>query len=263
MHVCYFFLQLPIHESWIDYHWTPGSVIFFLSGMLTIRRVWGSLEVQSLWSVHSNQAGTGRLWHAYAKGGHFSCSLSLPSTEKGVHSFSLLVALVSSLLTPKTQIEAPEGDNFLTLRIFTIGPFGNSWQPFAKFPISSYLSPSFPGYCFMEKPCVAKKQCWQPPASQCWGELDGTLWHGCQEAAEAGNHLASCIQVSGVFRISLIWLHPNSLVLAFLASRLLMLPIAPSFRKCTPVLSLQLIKNIDNKVKFLISIIWIIFGLDA
>lgn len=114
MHVCYFFLQLPTHESWIDYHWTPGSVIFFLSGMLTIRRVWGSLEVQSLWSVHSNQAGTGRLWHAYAKQGHFSRSLSLAFPEKGVHSFSLLVALVSSLLTPKTQIEAPEGDNFLT-----------------------------------------------------------------------------------------------------------------------------------------------------
>lgn len=80
----------------------------------------------SLWPVHSNRAGTCPLWHAYAKLGPLFHSPSLPSSEKGVHSFSFLVALISSLLTPNTQSEAPEGDNFITLRIFTVGPFGNS-----------------------------------------------------------------------------------------------------------------------------------------
>jgi len=123
---CLLLLFATVYESWIACHWTPGSVTFFLSGVLIIRRVWGSSEMRPLWSVHSNQAGTCCLWHASAKRGPLFRSPSLPSSEKGVHSFSLLVTLTSSLLTPKMQSQAPKGHNFLTLRVFTAGPFGNS-----------------------------------------------------------------------------------------------------------------------------------------
>lgn len=62
INVCYFFLKLSIYESQFDRHWTSRYVTFFLSGMLIIRRAWGSLEMWWLWSVHRKETVVYRMY---------------------------------------------------------------------------------------------------------------------------------------------------------------------------------------------------------
>lgn len=76
------------------------------------------LEMWSLWSVHSNWAGTCHLWHAYANWVLFT--VHLPCSQRRVFTSFLSWSLLSVAFQPQRQSEAPEGGNFSTLRIFTI-----------------------------------------------------------------------------------------------------------------------------------------------
>lgn len=178
-------MKLSIYESRFDCYWTSGSVTFFLSGIFIIRRAWGSLELWSLWSGHSNRAGnlfTECLWQTGS-----SFPFTFPALLRSVNSFCLLVCLISSLLTPNTQSEAPEGDNILSKDFH----YRALWEQLTT--LCSYLLTLLSNlrYCWMGKLLVAEKRWWEPPVSQCWGRPGGCSG---MEAAEAGNHSSSwCI----------------------------------------------------------------------
>lgn len=126
---------------------------------------------------------------------------------------SLLVTFIGRVLTPKTQSEAPGGESCLTLRAFTLQPFWNSWWYFAKFPINSCHLLSFPRYCCMERASMAEKKWWQPPVSQCWRNLVACSDMDGRSLTRQGTILASCMDVSGGFKVSLVWCCPYWLVL--------------------------------------------------
>lgn len=148
------------HE--INASWIPGVIAFVLPWLVTPRGGGEVLCLKFVGDMHTviwlgaviRDTRTPS-WAIFSS--HLCPSLLL----------SLLVTFTSRFLTPETQSE----DGCLTLRTFTMQPFGNSYWYFATFPINSNHLLSFPRYCCMEKTPMAEKKWWQPPVSWHWENL--------------------------------------------------------------------------------------------